>query len=125
MTNLEILVLLNDIKKANFLDAFIIIKNNNKQYKKSRFYKEVKISLAELYKLYYQYTESKFSLSERINEALESIDENILVEKLTNILNSKRVQDFMELVKNNFDLQSLMGESQNLKETLDKFQNLK
>ena len=50
--------------------------------KKSQFYKETRISLSDLYKLYYQYMNSQYGLVEKINEALESIDEELLIEKI-------------------------------------------
>lgn len=124
MTNLEILVLLKEIYDTDFLNTFILLKQNSKKYKKSQFYKETKIALPELYKYYYTYVQGQYGLLNQITEAIRLLDKDIVIEKIQDILvnleKSDKVQQILNKIMEQFNVQSLLESNEELKESITK-----
>lgn len=122
MTNLEILILLKEIYNTDFLNTFILLKQNSKKYKKSQFYKETKISLSELYKYYYTYVQGQYGLLNQIIDAIRLLDKDMVIEKINDIFSnlekSGKMQDILNKIFNQFNIQSLLDTSKEFKESL-------
>ena len=122
MTKLEIQLILEKAYESNFMDSIEILTQANKEYIKSDFYKETKTSLAELYKQYYVYAQSQYSFASKAREFLNSIDSDELLEKIVNLItkleNNPEVQRILQIIAENFDVQSLGLQSEDLKKLI-------
>jgi hypothetical protein len=80
MDNLQLQNLLDDLYNESFLDSIEIIYEKESLYKKSNFYKQTKISLAQLYEKYFQYRMLNYSMQEKFNDFIAEIDTKKMIE---------------------------------------------
>lgn len=97
LLNIEIVNLLEEASNADFLDSILILKEKEKMYQASEFYKKVRIDLATLYKFYVEKTGAKRNLDQTIEDIIANINPDLVVEKLESILT--RIED-SELLMN-------------------------
>lgn len=77
MTNQEIIEKINTLmsENENFCDLLLALKNFNKEYKKSNFYKKTRISLNCLVKQYRTYSFTNLDgIFDRIQEKINNLD---------------------------------------------------
>lgn len=77
MTNQEIIEKINTLmsENENFCDLLLALKNFNKEYKKSDFYKKTRISLNRLVKQYRAYLFTNLDeIFDRIQEKINNLD---------------------------------------------------
>ena len=77
MTNQEIIEKINTLmsENENFCDLLLALKNFNKEYKKSNFYKKTRISLNRLVKQYRTYSFTNLDeIFDRIQEKINNLD---------------------------------------------------
>ncbi len=125
MTQLEILDLLEQTMELSFLDSILVLKKTEKEYNSSDFYKTTRIPLLELYKNYFEYYQSRYGLEDKINELVNSLDENLVSDKIekivTKVMQSPFALALLEKVKKEFNLESLLDNSEELKQLLKDF----
>lgn len=77
MTNQEIIEKINTLmsENENFCDLLLALKNFNKEYKKSDFYKKTRISLNRLVKQYRAYSFTNLDeIFDRVQEKINNLD---------------------------------------------------
>lgn len=77
MTNQEIIEKINTLmsENENFCDLLLALKNFNREYKKSNFYKKTRISLNRLVKQYRTYSFTNLDeIFDRIQEKINNLD---------------------------------------------------
>ena len=77
MTNQEIIEKINTLmsENENFCDLLLALKNFNKEYKKSNFYKKTRISLNRLVRQYRTYSFTNLDeIFDRIQEKINNLD---------------------------------------------------
>ena len=125
MDNLELQMLLDDLYNSSFLDSIEIIYEKESEYKKSSFYKQTKIPLIQLYEKYFQYRMLNYSMQEKFNDFIREIDIKQMIETGLNWLeqleNTERVNQLITKVLENFDLDYIKNNNEELKELLQNF----
>ena len=122
MTKLEIQLLLEQAYESTFLDSIELLKNKNKDYKKSNFYKETRIPLAQLYQSFFAYQKTNMDIADKINHYLNNIDTDIIVNKMTDFIENDKVKEIINVIIEKFDFEKLMEASEELNKSI---QNLK
>lgn len=77
MTNQEIIEKINTLmsENENFCDLLLALKNFNKEYKKSDFYKKTRISLNRLVRQYRAYSFTNLNeIFDRVQEKINNLD---------------------------------------------------
>ena len=77
MTNQEIIEKINTLmsENENFCDLLLALKNFNKEYKKSNFYKKTRISLNRLVRQYRAYSFTNLDeIFDRVQEKINNLD---------------------------------------------------
>lgn len=122
MTELQIQILLDEIKDEPFLQKVVKIKENDKRYRESEYFKTTKISLAELYKNYEIYYQTRYGQGEAIAEAIHNIDIEIITDKvleaLVNLETKQPIQEMIQKVLDIFDLKEIQKNSEELKKEI-------
>lgn len=126
MTQLELHTLLQETYQSSFLDSILLLTKQEQNYKKSEFYKATRVPLLELYKTYYQYMKSEYGIEEKIKDIIENFDVKLLQNKIEdlvqNLEKSPKFKDFLNTIVEKFNLQDLMDQSEELKESLSSIQ---
>jgi ubiquinone biosynthesis protein Coq4 len=127
MTKIQLQQLLEKAYNSHFLESIEILIEKETEYKKSDFFKQTKISLFVLYEKFFAYQESKYSLSNKIDEFINDIDTDklseLLVEALDKISTNERLKEMISKFLENFDLDKLIGNSEELQAVLKDFKN--
>jgi hypothetical protein len=122
MTQLEIYLLLEQIFDQNFLEKFVLIKEKEKEYQLSEFFKTTKIKLLDLYKEYESYYKYNYDVSWRFNKILQELDYNTLQEQLSQvlekILDAPKIKQFLEELTESFDIKDLKDNQEELKDSI-------
>jgi len=124
MTKIEIQALLDKAKDSSFLNSIELLMMNESNYKKSDFYKQTRIPLLSLYEKYFVYHESKYSISEKINEFLYDFDNDELADKIVDtfekLQKNERIIKFVSKVLEQFDLQAIIKDGDSIRELASK-----
>jgi hypothetical protein len=127
MINLQIQLLLEEAHRKNFLDRAIFLKENEREYKQSDFYKRTKIDILDLYESFYTYYNREITLAEKINNVIQEIDLDEIYEKIKQIIDfifdQEKVKNFIDYINNEFDFNKLLEENEEIKDTLKNFFN--
>lgn len=124
MTKIEIQQLLEEAKDKNFLSSIELLTINESNYKKSDFYKQTRIPLLSLYEKYFVYHESKYSVSEKINQFLYDFDNDELADKIVDtfekLQKNERIIKFISKVLEKFDLDAILKDGDSIREIATK-----
>jgi hypothetical protein len=111
-TTIDIQLLLEKAYDESFLGAILLLKENEKEYKKTEFYRKTKVNLLELYKNYYTYIKNIYGVSEKILE----LNEAAVVSKLETILDkmggSEKLMGLLDKILEKFDIAQLMNQGE-------------
>jgi len=122
MTKLQIQQLLEKAYSSHFLNSIELLVEKESEYKKSDFFKQTKIQLFTLYEKFFVYQESKYSLSNKIDEFINDIDteklELLVVDLLERINKNSRIGELMAQLLKNFNLDALLADSTKLQTML-------
>jgi len=125
MTKLNLQQLLDKAYNGFFLDSIEILVAEESAYKKTDFFKQTKIPLLTLYQQYFVYQQSKYGLSNKIDEFINEIDterlEELLVEVFEKISKNERLSDMIAKLLESFNLDKLIENSEELQAILDTF----
>lgn len=119
MNKIEIFALLEEVYQESFLDSILTLKENEKEYKKSEFYKTTRIPLIKLYESYYSYKKANYGLIDQLDAWLENIDESIIEEKLLNLINSLKSNEVVQDLMKSFSLEGLKEQEAELEKTFE------
>lgn len=122
MTNKQINALLEKAYKSNFLDSIEILAKENKKYKQSDFFKNTRIPLQELYKLYVQNQVLKRTLFDQIDEFIVNFNAEVAAEKSIEFLEkldrNEKFQEIIEKIINGLDPEKIVKYTDQIQEVL-------
>lgn len=122
MTNKQINALLEKAYKSNFLDSIEILAKENKKYKQSDFFKNTRIPLQELYKLYVQNQVLKRTLFDQIDEFIVNFNAEVAAEKSIEFLEkldrNEKFQEIIEKITNGLDPEKIVKYTDQIQEVL-------
>jgi hypothetical protein len=119
MLEIEIFALLQEAYNLGFLESILLIKEKEKEYVKSEFYKKTKIPFLELYKIYFEYKKSNQGLIEQLNYWLENIDEGVIENKIQNLVVSLQNNETIKELMKSFSLEGLEKQQEELEKALE------
>ena len=122
MNRLEIFELLQEAYNESFLDSILVIKENEKEYKKSDFYKTTRIPFLQLYKMYYEKTKADYGIVEQFDFWLRNLDENTIQEKIAGVITKLKDNEDMKEIFESFDIKELEKEREKIEQD---FKNMK
>lgn len=124
MDLLQIQGMLEKAYNLTFLEAIEMLSKERKKYEKSEFYKESRIPLLKLYESYFMYTQQRYGIFNKISDIIESIDKDLINEKVTEILetlsNNDSVNKFLNEIFEKFNMADLLEQNEELKELIKK-----
>lgn len=124
MDLLQIQGMLEKAYNLTFLEAIEMLSKERKKYEKSEFYKESRIPLLKLYESYFAYTQQRYGIFNKISDIIESIDKNLINEKVTEILETLSENDsvnkFLNEIFEKFNMADLLEQNEELKELIKK-----
>jgi len=119
MTNLELEQLLKKIYSKNFLNRFTFIKESEKNYQQSSFFKQTKMPLLDLFKEYEKYFNYTYDRDQYFAEVIYSIDFQYLTKKISEslegVLDSEKFKKFFEEITSAFNIKELTEKNEELK----------
>lgn len=122
MTNKQINALLEKAYKSNFLDSIEILAKENKKYKQSDFFKNTRIPLQELYKLYVQNQVLKRTLFDQVDEFIVNFNAEVAAEKSIEFLEkldrNEKFQEIIEKITNGLDPEKIVKYTDQIQEVL-------
>jgi len=124
MDNIQLQLILDEAYTKTFLEKIEFLVENDKNYKKSEFFKNTKIPLLELYKNFEQYKNSQNDLIDEFNDFIEGINIDIVIEKIREFINKveddetivEKLNDFID----NFNVEKVSEYATQIKEELNK-----
>ena len=124
MTTLELQLLLDELAGMSFLDSILEITKQDKNYKKSEFFRTTRIPLAELYEKYLQSVFFKADKVEEIALAIENMNISRFAEKLSELidkaLDEDNLKERIEGFQKGFDIEELAKQNSELEEAINK-----
>lgn len=107
MTKKELDALLEQAYKEHYLNAIELLTKNEKNYRRSEFFKNTRIPLFELYKNFYLYKRQENDLQNQIEKFLLEFNVELFTEKVTEIIeslkNNDRIKNFIEKLSQDLD----------------------
>jgi type I restriction-modification system DNA methylase subunit len=111
MDNIQLQLVLQKAYNKSFLDKIEYLIEQEKEYKRSEFFKLARIPLLTLYEKYDQYTRSREFIADQFNEFVDAIDSENVVKKLGDILEEiekeKRIVDILNDLVENFNVEKV------------------
>lgn len=119
MTEMDIILLLEEIKEALYLDKILIIKQNEKKYKKSDFFKATRVPLMQLALGYETYYERRYNAPKMVENAIRGMGSDVIAEKIVESFNLALQDDSIKTIINNvgefFDYKNIQESAEELK----------
>ena len=122
MNNCDLYLKFIEISSLNPLDAYIALKDLQKDYKKSEFYKKTKLSLKKTYAMFLRTVPVQLAA-----KLIDFVDTDKLGMKISDLLNSideDAIDNVFDKFVNAFDMNKLQEEKGDLKLLLNQFKNL-
>jgi hypothetical protein len=111
MDNIQLQLVLQRAYDKSFLDKIEFLIEQEKEYKRSEFFKLSRIPLLTLYEKFDQYTRSRELVVDQFNAFVEGIDSEGVVKKLGDILEKieeeKRIVDILNDLVENFNVEKV------------------
>ena len=124
MTTLELQLLLDELVGMSFLDSILEITKQDKNYKKSEFFRTTGIPLIALYEKYLQSVFFKTDKVEEIALAIENMDVSRFAEKLSELigkaLDEDNLKERIEGFQKGFNIEELVKQNSELEEAINK-----
>jgi hypothetical protein len=124
MDNIQLQQILQKAYEETFLSRMELLVDSDKDYKKSEFFKNTKISLFDLYNQYETYLANKNMIIDEFNAFIEKLDTEIVVEKLseflTDIEKDKKIVDILNDIIEYFSTEKVSEYATMIQEAIDK-----
>lgn len=124
MNNIQLQTILNSAYKKTFLDKIEYLMENEKDYKRSEFFKNTKIPLLTLYEKFDIYQSKGFNIIDEFNDFVEGLDMNMVAEKLSDFIDAaeknKKIVDTINDLINNFNYEKISEIATEIQEELNK-----
>lgn len=126
MTKLQIQEVLENAYKKDFLDSIEYLFQEEKEYKKSNFFKATRIPLAVLYEKFYM-TKTKENLANDLVNVFMEFDVEYLVIKFEQFIegfkDSEKINDWLEKILSYFDTEKISEYRDDIQGIFDKVLN--
>lgn len=127
MTKIEIQEILLTAETKSFLDAVEYLAEQERNYRKSAFYKKTQIPLFTLYEKYLAYKEMVKGFDQRFEDFILGLDLDLIQEKIIQLVellsNNKEMSIKLDTLLQRFDLSKIVEDSEELDKLLKKIKN--
>ena len=124
MKNFEIQMTLEEAYEKPFLEKVEFIIEKEKDYKKSEFFKNTKISFATLYEKFEMYQSRNTDIIDEFNKFVQDLDIDIIVQKVSEFLEKaekdKKIVDVLNDLIDNFNVDRISEYATKIQEELTK-----
>jgi hypothetical protein len=124
MDNIQLQQILQKAYEETFLSRMELLVESDKEYKKSDFFKNTKISLFDLYNQYETYLANKNMIIDEFNAFIEKLDTEIVVQKisefLTDIEKDKKIVEILNDIIEYFSTEKVSEYATMIQEAIDK-----
>ena len=122
MNNYDLYLKFIEISSLNPFDAYIQLKDLQKTYKKSEFYKQTKLSIKKAYALFLKMI--PVQLVVKLHELTDTDRLGIKISDLLNSIDEDAINNVFDKFVNMFDINKLQEEKGDLKVLLNQFKDL-
>lgn len=122
MNNYDLYLKFIEISSLNPFDAYIQLKDLQKTYKKSEFYKQTKFSIKKAYALFLKMM--PVQLVAKLHELTDTDRLGIKISDLLNSIDEDAINNVFDKFVNMFDINRLQEEKGDLKILLNQFKDL-
>lgn len=122
MTNQELYNILIEIMHKNPLDAYCELKQLNREYKRSIFYKKTKLPLKSVYELVC--ASAYMQLYTKLRELVDTQHWAVKIENFIDDLDENTIRSFFNKLLDSFQLNNLTNEKGELTGLLDQMKTL-
>ena len=122
MNNYDLYLKFIEISSLNPFDAYIQLKDLQKAYKKSEFYKQTKLSIKKAYSLFLKMM--PVQLVAKLHELTDIDRLGIKISDLLNSIDEDAINNVFDKFVNMFDINKLQEEKGDLKILLNQFKDL-
>lgn len=124
MDNILLQQILQKAYNETFLSRMELLIETDKDYKKSEFFKNTKISLFDLYNQYETYLANKNMIIDEFNAFVEELDTEVLVKKLSDFLadieKDKKIVEILNDIIEYFSTEKVSEYASLIQEAVDK-----
>lgn len=124
MKNFEIQRALEEGYEKSFLEKIEFIIEKEKEYKKSEFFKNTKISFTTLYEKFEMYQSRNTDIIDEFNKFIQDLDIDMIVEKVSEFLEKaekdKKIVDVLNDLIDNFNVEKISEYATKIQEELTK-----
>lgn len=124
MDNILLQQILQKAYNETFLSRMELLVESDKDYRKSEFFKNTKISLFDLYSQYETYLANKNMIIDEFNAFVEKLDTEILVQKLSQFLEDiekdKKIVEILNDIIEYFSTEKVSEYASLIQEAVDK-----
>lgn len=124
MTNIQIQKILNEALNKSFLDKILFLTEQEREYKKSDFFKTTKIPLLTLHEKYEMYKMKNNQVIEEFNNFIKEIDVDLVTGKLEElVLNLEKNKTIVNMVNDfieNFNYEKVNEYAIQIQEEMNK-----
>ena len=124
MNNIQLQLVLEEAYKRTFLDKIEYLTDQDKDYKKSEFYKKTKIPLLELYKNFDAYKSKGLDLAKEFNDFVEGINLDNVMELIKEFIEKlekdEKIVDVLNNLVENFNYEKISDIATMVQEELNK-----
>lgn len=124
MDNIQLQMILEDAYKRTFLDKIEFLIEQDKDYKKSDFFKKTKIPLLELYKSFDAYKSKGLDLAKEFNDFIEGINVDNVIELLKEFIEAleqdKKISEVINDIIENFNYEKISDIATMIQEEMQK-----
>ena len=124
MDNIQLQLVLEEAYKRTFLDKIEYLADQDKEYKKSEFYKKTRIPLFELYQNFDKYKSKGLDLAKEFNDFVEGIDLDNVIELIKEFIEKlekdEKIVDVLNNLIENFNYEKISEIATVVQEELNK-----
>lgn len=111
MDNIQLQLILDEAYKKTFLDKIEFLLENEKDYKKSEFFRITKIPLLTLYEKFDIYRSKNRNIADEFNDFIYGIDTEAVVQKISELIDlaekDKKIVDTLNNIIENFNYEKI------------------
>lgn len=125
MNKFEVQTILDLAYEKSFLDRIVFLKAQDKYYRKTDFYKKIKISLFTLFENYYKEKIIEEKISSSLNSFIETLDLSPVEKKIERLIEdlseNNTLNMFFERIREEFNIDNLLKNTKDLEGIIENF----
>lgn len=127
MTKEQLNSILENASKTNFVETVEYLLSHEKEYKQSKLYKQIRVSLVQLYREYLFWKQANRNVAEDFVNEFKKIDKADVVKQISELadylLENQELGEKIMEVLDRFDLRNLAAYAEDLQEVISKFKD--